>query len=142
MSQCCGQKDVLLFACSGGSNVGQIANDAAKALDQLGQGSMYCLIGIGAQLPNFIERCKQEGTTVVTIDGCGVACAKKALENVGLSSDVYVVVTDLGIEKGHHFDFTKEQVAEVADAAAKALAVACGVTGAEGESGCGGGCCG
>lgn len=130
MSQCCGQDDVLLFACSGGSNVGQIANDAAKALDQLGQGSMYCMVGVGAQLPNFIERCKQEGTTIVTIDGCSVACAKKALENVGINSDVYVVVTDLGIQKGHHFDIPKEQVAEVADATAKALAEACGGTAA------------
>jgi len=142
MSQCCGQDDVLLFACSGGSNVGQISNDAAKALDQLGLGSMYCLIGAGAQLPTFVERTKQEGTTVVTIDGCGVACAKQALENVGIGSDVYVVVTDLGIEKGHHFDIPDEQVAEVADATAKALAGACGGATAAGESGCGCGCCG
>ena len=121
MSECCGQGDVLLLACSGGANVGQIANDAAKALDQLGQGSMYCMAGVGAQLPTFIERCKQEGTTIVTIDGCGVGCAKQALANIGVTSDVYVVVTDLGIEKGHHFDTPDEQVAEVADATAKAL---------------------
>jgi len=121
MSKCCGQGDVLLFACSGGSNVGQISNDAAKALDQLGQGSMFCLIGLGAQLPNFVERTKREGTTVVTIDGCGVACAKKALENVGITSDAYVVVTDLGIEKGHHFNHTQEEVGKVAQAAVDAL---------------------
>ena len=121
MSKCCGQGDVLLFACSGGSNVGQISNDAAKALDQLGQGSMFCLIGLGAQLPNFVERTKREGTTVVTIDGCGVACAKKALENVGITSDAYVVVTDLGIEKGHHFNHTQEEVGTVAQAAVDAL---------------------
>lgn len=126
-----------MLACSGGSNVGQISNEAAKALDQLGQGSMYCLIGIGAQLPTFVERVKKEGTTIVTIDGCAVACAKKALENVGVDSDVYVVVTDLGIEKGHHFDIPREQIAEVADATARALAVACGETPAEGGCGCG-----
>lgn len=137
MSDCCGRGDVLLLACSGGSNVGQISNEAAKALDQLGQGSMYCLIGIGAQLPTFVERVKKEGTTIVTIDGCAVACAKKALENVGVDSDVYVVVTDLGIEKGHHFDIADEQVAEVADATAKALVEACGGATAAGESGCG-----
>jgi len=122
MSQCCGKGDVLLLACSGGSNVGQIANDAAKALDQLGQGSMYCLIGIGAQLPNFVERVKKDGTTVVAIDGCGVACAKKALENIGVAADVYVDVTQLGIEKGHHFNYTKEEVGQTAQAVADALA--------------------
>lgn len=122
MSQCCGKGDVLLLACSGGSNVGQIANDAAKALDQLGQGSMYCLIGIGAQLPNFVERVKKDGTTVVAIDGCGVACAKKALENIGVAADVYVDVTQLGIEKGHRFNYTKEEVGQTAQAVADALA--------------------
>lgn len=127
MSKCCGQGDVLLFACSGGSNVGQISNDAAKALDQLGQGNFFCLIGVGAQLPNFIERTKKEGTTVVAIDGCGVACAKKALENVGAKADAYVVVTDLGIEKGHHFNHTQEEVGRVAQAVADALKTpACG----------------
>lgn len=120
-TNCCGKGNVLLLACSGGSNVGQIANDAAKALDQLGQGSFFCLIGVGAQLPNFVERVKQEGTTVVAIDGCGVACAKKALANAGVTPDVYTVVTDLGIEKGHHFDYTKDEVGTVAQAVVTAL---------------------
>jgi uncharacterized metal-binding protein len=121
MSNCCGKGDVLIYACSGGSNVGQISNDAAKALDQTGQGSFFCLIGVGAQLPNFIERTKKEGTTVVAIDGCGVACAKKALENVGCKADKYVVVTDLGIEKGHHFNHTQEEIGKVAQAVVEAL---------------------
>jgi len=121
MADCCGKGDVLIFACSGGSNVGQISNDAAKALDRLGQGSFFCLIGVGAQLPNFIERTKKEGTTVVAIDGCGVACAKKALENVGANADAYVVVTDLGIEKGHHFNHTPDEVGRVAQAVVDAL---------------------
>ena len=121
MANCCGKGDVLLFACSGGSNVGQISNDAAKALDQLGQGSFFCLIGVGAQLPNFVERIKKDGTTVVAIDGCGVACAKKALENVGATADAYVVVTDLGIEKGHHFNHTQEEVGKTAQAVVDAL---------------------
>ena len=120
-TNCCSKGDVLIFACSGGSNVGQISNDAARALDQLGQGSFFCLIGVGAQLPNFIERTKKEGTTVAAIDGCGVACAKKALENVGAKADAYVVVTDLGIEKGHHFNHTPDEVGRVAQAVVDAL---------------------
>ncbi|HEY3376873.1 MAG TPA: putative zinc-binding protein [Armatimonadota bacterium] len=121
MANCCGKGDVLLFACSGGSNVGQISNDAAKALDQLGQGSFFCLIGVGAQLPNFVERTKKDGTTVVAIDGCGMACAKKALANVGATADAYVVVTELGIEKGHHFNYTQDEVGTTAKAVVDAL---------------------
>lgn len=121
MADCCGRGEVLIFACSGGSNVGQISNDAAKALDQLGQGSFFCLIGVGAGVPPIVERTKKEGTTIVAIDGCSVACAKKALENVGASAHVYVVVTDLGIEKGHHFQHTREEVGKVAQAVTDAL---------------------
>jgi uncharacterized metal-binding protein len=121
MSCNCGSENALIFACSGGSNVGQIANDAAKALDQLGQGKFYCLIGVGAQIPSFLEATRK-AAQVVAIDGCSVACAKVALENAGVTPDAYVVATDLGIEKGHHFEHTKEQVALVAAKAAEILA--------------------
>ena len=89
----CGSKDVLLLACSGGSNVGQIANDAAKALDGYGQGSMYCAIGVGAQLPGFIKGVREK--PCVAIDGCGTGCVLKTLENVSVKPAVHVVVTDL-----------------------------------------------
>ncbi len=121
MSKCCGQGDVLLFACSGGSNVGQIANDASKALDQLGQGNFFCLIGIGAGIGPIVERTKKDGTTIVAIDGCNVACAKKALANIGVTPDVYVDVTALGIEKGHHFNHTPDEVGQTAQAVVEAL---------------------
>lgn len=116
----------MLLACSGGWNVGQITNDAAK--DRLGQGRMYCLIGIGAQLPSFIEAAQAASVRVV-IGGCPVACGKRAMENAGLATDVYVVATDLGIEKGHHFEYLQEEVARVAVAVAdqvKALGVSAG----------------
>jgi len=121
MSKCCGQKDVLLLACSGGSNVGKIANDVAITLDQLGVGSMYCNAGIAAQLPSFVERSQRPGTSVVGIDGCSVGCVKKALENIGITPAVYVDVTSLGIEKAHCFDKSKEEVGRIAKVVADLL---------------------
>ena len=109
MSDCCGTKDVMLLACSGGSNVGQITNDAAKALDRLGAGRMSCLVGVGAQLPSFVQGAS-EARVVAVIDGCSVACGKVAMQKAGLEPDVYVVATELGIEKGHHFDHTADEV--------------------------------
>lgn len=116
MADCCASNDnILLFACSGGSNVAQIANDAAKSLDQLGQGRMYCAVGVVGKLPKFIETAQAADKRVV-IDGCEVQCLKKGFEAAGVPVDVHVVVTDLGIAKGHHFDYTKEEVAKVAGA--------------------------
>lgn len=113
MADCCdGGPGALLLACSGGSNVGQITNEAAKALDQLGLGNMSCAIGVGAQLPAFVEAARNG--LCVALDGCGVACVKTALVNAGLAPDAHVVVTDLGVEKQHNFEFTRDQVAQVA----------------------------
>lgn len=116
----CGTNGTMLFACSGGSNVAQIANDAAKALDRAGKGRMYCAIGVASRLPTFIETANKADVRVA-LDGCEAHCLKKGFEAAGVSVDVHVVVTDLGIEKGHHFDYTPEEVARVADAVASAL---------------------
>ncbi len=123
MSERCASNDsTLLFACSGGSNVGQIANDAAVALDKLGQDQMYCAIGVAAKFPGFVETAAKADKRVL-IDGCEVQCLKKAFEAAGLTAEVHVIVTDLGIEKGHHFDRTQDEVARVAGAVSKLIGV-------------------
>ncbi len=38
---------VLVFACSGGADVGETADRAARLIDDREAGSMYCLAGIG-----------------------------------------------------------------------------------------------
>ena len=116
----CGTKDILLLACSGGSNVGQIANDAAKALDGYGQGSMHCAIGVGAQLPGFVKDVQKK--PCVAIDGCGTGCVLKILDNVGVKPAVHVVVTDLGIKKHGAFDHTNDDIAKAIGAVVDALA--------------------
>ena len=123
MSECCASNgNTLLFTCSGGSNVAQIANDAAKALDQLGQGRMYCAVGVVAGFPGFVETA-QKADKRVLIDGCDVQCLKKGFEAAGIPVDGHVVVTDLGIAKGHHFNYTQDEVAKVSGAVTKQLGV-------------------
>lgn len=118
MSECCAQRKVLVFACSGGSNVGQLSNEAAKKLDIEGVGSFFCMAGIGGGLPGMVAKAKDADGTIV-IDGCDVACTKAAFEREGVPMSKYIVITDLGIEKGHHFDLTAEQIETVCAAARK-----------------------
>jgi uncharacterized metal-binding protein len=118
MSECCAQRKVLVFACSGGSNVGQLSNEAAKRLDVEGVGSFFCMAGVGAGLPGMVAKSKEADATIV-IDGCDVACTKTAFEREGVPISKYVVITDLGIEKGHHFNLTEEQIEAVCTAAKK-----------------------
>ena len=94
----CEPTEILIFPCSGGFNVGQIANEAAKDLTTLGHGKMYCLAGIGGHVSGLVESTKA-AKKIVAIDGCPVACARKTLEHAGFKVDVHVVVTELGIQK-------------------------------------------
>jgi len=114
-ADCCGgseKKTVLLYACSGGANVAEIADRAARELMFAGCGSMFCLAGIGAGIQGMVQKAKDADVNVV-IDGCPVDCAKKIFDNAGVTNYQYIRVTDLGIEKVKGVRATDEQVAAV-----------------------------
>jgi uncharacterized metal-binding protein len=110
----CEPTEILIFSCSGGSNVGQIANEAGVKLTQSGMGKFFCLAGIGGHVSGMIESTKA-GKMLVAIDGCQVACAKKTLEHSGFNIDEYVQVTDLGIEKNPNLNPNPSDAGKVAD---------------------------
>jgi len=110
----CQPTEILIFPCSGGSNVGQIANEAGVKLTQSGMGKFFCLAGIGGHVSGMIESTKA-GKMLVAIDGCSVACAKKTLEHAGFNIDEYVQVTDLGVEKNPNLNSNPSEVGMVAD---------------------------
>jgi uncharacterized metal-binding protein len=108
----CEPSEILIFPCSGGSNVGQIANQASVKLTKDGMGNFFCLAGIGGHATGMIESTKA-GKVIVAIDGCPVACAKKTLEHAGFNIDEYVQVTGIGIEKNHDLDPVSPDVDKV-----------------------------
>jgi uncharacterized metal-binding protein len=116
---CCSTDgNVMILACSGGSNVGQLSNQAAVELTQEGFGKMFCLAGIGGQLSGFVQSARDVDNLLV-IDGCQVGCAKAIMDNAKIPMKNYVVLTDLGIEKDKNFDLKQEDIAAVKDAAHK-----------------------
>ena len=62
-SCCGGAVKTLVVACSGGSNVGQIANNVMIELDKREIGNAYCLAGIGAA-PSVVERRHSKSTAL------------------------------------------------------------------------------
>jgi uncharacterized metal-binding protein len=108
----CEADGVLIFPCSGGSNVGQIANETAKKLSSQGIGGMYCLAGIGGHISGFAEATR-EVKKVVAIDGCPVHCARKTLEHAECPVTVHVVVTDLGIQKKSDLHLDEKDINKV-----------------------------
>ena len=112
---CAANNEVMILACSGGSNVGQLSNRAAVELAQEGLGKMYCLAGIGGQLKGFVQSAK-DVPVIAAIDGCAVGCARAILKNAGIQNYNYVVLTDLGIEKNKDFNLSDEDIVRVKSA--------------------------
>ncbi len=109
----CSSKATMIYACSGGSNVGQTSNEAAKILAARGRGNFACLSGVGAQKESFINNAKK-ANTIVVIDGCGSKCALKTLERAGIDGSLCLVLTDLGMIKDTSvLDTKKEDVEKV-----------------------------
>lgn len=99
--------DVRIVACSGASNVGQIANQAAIGLSKANVGGFFCLAGISAGIKPMIKVGK-EADLIVAIDGCSVQCAAKTLQLAEIEPAIQVIVTELGIEKSHDIAIDQE----------------------------------
>jgi len=113
---CCAGDAKTLLSCSGGSNVGQIANEVAKRIESVGLAKFFCLAGIGGHVSGMVA--SVEGAQrVLVIDGCPVACGKKCVKEAGLKEYEYLVVTELGIEKNRNFDLPASDVEKAMAAA-------------------------
>jgi len=125
--ECCGLTvPRMILACAGGSNVGQLSNQAAVELTQEGFGKLSCLAAIGAQLSGFMQSAKDVPELVV-IDGCEVGCAKGILEQAELPVRGYLVLTDLGISKNKNLQLVREEIEQVKKAV-KSIASASGAS--------------
>jgi uncharacterized metal-binding protein len=137
---CAANNEVMILACSGGSNVGQLSNRAAVELTQEGFGKMYCLAGIGGQLKGFVQSAK-DVPVIAALDGCAVGCTKAILKNADIPSYNYIVLTDLGIEKNKNFSLSDDDVRKVKDAI-RAACTGQQPAGASNLAPAKGGCCG
>ena len=112
-------KTRIIYSCSGiGSNVGQLANAAACQLANEGYGGGSCLAGVGGGIEKLVGVGKAADERIV-IDGCPVACAKKIMDDKGLTIDHYVLITELGIVKTPGPIFNENDVQTVITAVRK-----------------------
>ena len=122
-SECCcsDNKVVMLYACSGGANVGEISDMAARQLMFEKHGTMFCLAGLGGDIQGMVQTARDADVNLV-IDGCGMDCAKKVFDRHGIANYTQIKVTDLGIEKVKGVRCTAGQVQQVVSAAREKLA--------------------
>lgn len=107
-----GSLGLVIYSCSGASNVGQLANEVTVEMVRAGKGSMGCLVGLSAHVSTMVQNAKA-ANRILVIDGCGVRCGRKALEHVGLTNFESVVLTEMGIKKTYDLQADRDKVPEL-----------------------------
>lgn len=88
----------IVYACSGASDVGEIADRAARRLHALKRARMECLPSVSARTVRRDELAK--APLILAIEGCGKECVSKLLELAGIRAVTQVRLCDLGMIKG------------------------------------------
>jgi len=93
----------IVYACSGCSNLAEMAHNISLNLDDDGIAEMSCVSGVVGKVIPMIELANS-GRPIIAIDGCDLSCTKACLEVSGLHADYYYQISDLGFEKRSKLD--------------------------------------
>ena len=116
MSGCdcaCNAAPQFVFSCSGAADVGEVADQAARELSRQGKIKMFCLAGIGGRVSGIVKS-TEAASAIVALDGCPLNCARKSLEQAGITEFQHVQLDELGLKKGESA-ITPERIALVVD---------------------------
>jgi uncharacterized metal-binding protein len=105
------RKNTLIFACSGLSNTGKLTMQAASTL-AFQRPDLYRAAAAHKGVDE-VEDAASDGFKILALDGCTDHCATKKLDEAGLKADVYLMVTELGIEKTRPSDVKPEYVEKI-----------------------------
>ena len=82
----------LVYACSGCSNVAQLANDLALRLDRARLAEMSCIAGVGGDVP------------LLVLDGCPLHCVKGCLARHEVVPTLHLTLSEHGLKKRYGED--------------------------------------
>ncbi len=92
------QTPAVVYACSGCSNVAQLANDVAVHLHRSGEATMSCIAGVGGNVKPLLKQ-MENADRIIAIDGCQLHCVAECLQNHGVQADHHVRLYELGYRK-------------------------------------------
>lgn len=92
-------KRIIIYACSGCSDAGELADRTARTLSQKKRGEMSCLAGIGGRVKSLMVKA-EKADHIVAIDGCPLNCARHTLEQAGFHIVHHLELHKLGLRKG------------------------------------------
>jgi len=110
----------VVYACSGCSDAGELADRIARRLAGAGVAEMSCLAGVGGRVKPLMN--KAAGAEhILAIYGCPLNCTRHTLELAGFKPSSHLELHRLGLRKGS-CPVTEENIAAGMAAAEKMLA--------------------
>jgi uncharacterized metal-binding protein len=113
------KKGVVVYACSGCSDAGELADRIARRLTREGVAEMSCLAGIGGRVKPLVNRAAS-AERILAIDGCPLNCTRHTLELAGFKNFEHLELQTLGLKK-NSCPVTEERIAQGVDAAKQIL---------------------
>lgn len=93
----------LVYSCSGCSNVAQLANRVAVAMDRDGCAEMSCIAGVGGGVSSLVAKARS-GRFILAIDGCPLHCTTACLARAGVRPSWHVTLSEQGFKKRYGED--------------------------------------
>jgi uncharacterized metal-binding protein len=110
----------VVYACSGCSDAGELADRIARQLARDGAAQMSCLAGIGGRVKSLVSTA-EKAERILVVDGCPLNCAAHTLKLAGFQKFDHLELHKIGIRKGS-CPVTEERLASGVVAAKKILA--------------------
>lgn len=110
----------VVYACSGCSDAGELADLVARRLVREGVAEMSCLAGIGGRVKPLVNQAAR-AQRILVVDGCPLNCARHTLELAGFNRFEHLELHQLGLRKGS-CPVTEERIAAGVAAAREMLA--------------------
>ena len=113
------RKAVVVYARSGCSDAGEIADRIARQLTRESAAQMSCLAGIGGRIKGLVLKAEQ-AERILVVDGCPLNCAAHTLKLAGFNKFDHLELHKIGIRKGSS-PVTDERIASGVEAAKNIL---------------------
>lgn len=115
-----GKPATVVYACSGCSDAGELADRIARQLSRDGAARMSCLAGIGGRVKSLVTTA-EKAERILVVDGCPLNCARHTLRLAGFQNVDHLELHKIGIRKGS-CPVTDERIAAGVQAAREMLA--------------------
>jgi uncharacterized metal-binding protein len=116
------QPITVVYACSGCSDAGEIADRVARQLTREGAAKMSCLAGIGGRVKSLLATA-EKAERILVVDGCPLNCAAHTLKLAGFQKFDHLELHKIGVRKGST-PVTDGRIANGVAAAMKILSAA------------------